>query len=75
MKSVFLTFALFLVVFGLLKLNIAEVLGSSWLPIVAIIVFLTVVITAISVIGLPTKKDFLRALRIKAKEADNEKDK
>lgn len=75
MKSVLLTFVLFLILFGVLQLDAAKVLGSSLLPIIALIVFLLVVAVAVSFFGFPTKKDFLKALKIKSKEADDEENK
>ena len=75
MKSVLITFVMFFVLFGLLKLNILSVLNGSWFPILSLVIFLIVIAIAVAMFGLPTKNDFLRALKLKGKDTDNEKDK
>ena len=74
MKSVLLTFLMFVVVFGVLRPEVVSVLDGYWFPIVSLIIFVIVVGTAVFMFGLPTKQDIKNALKIKSKEAKDEKD-
>ena len=75
MKSVLITFLMFAVLFGILKLNIVSLFDGSTFLIVSCIIFVIVIGIAIALFGLPTKKDLLTALKIDRKDVDDEKDK
>lgn len=75
MKSVFLTFIMFAVLFGILKLNIVSLFNNFWFPLLSLILFIIVISIAVALFGLPKKSDILAALKIKRKDADDEKDK
>jgi len=75
MRSVLLTFLMFAVLFGILKLNIVSLLDGSTFFIVSVAVFVIILGIAVAMFGLPTKKDFLSAIKINRKDVDDEKDK
>lgn len=75
MKSVMLTFLMFAVVFGILKLNIASLFEGSTFFIVSCIVFIIVIAVAVALFGLPRKKDWFSAIKIQRKDVEDEKDK
>ena len=56
MKSVFITFIIFIVVFALLKAGIISVISSSVFHYLVYGLFIIVIIVAIRLIGLPTAK-------------------
>lgn len=74
MKSVLLTFLMFIVLFGVLRPEVVSLLDGYWFPIVSLIIFAVVVCVAVFMFGLPTKQDIKNALKIKGKEAKDEKD-
>lgn len=75
MKSVILTFLMFVIVFGALKLNFAVVFDGFWFPITAVIIFITILSVAIFMFGMPKKQDILKAFKIERKDVEDEKDK
>ena len=74
MKSVLLTFLMFILLFGVLRPEVVSVFDGYWFPIVSLIIFAVVVGVAVFMFGLPTKQDIKNALKIKGKEAKDEKD-
>ena len=74
MKSVLLTFLMFIVLFGVLRPEVISLLDGYWFPITSVIIFIIVVGVAVFMFGLPTKQDIKNALKIKGKEAKDEKD-
>lgn len=74
MKSVLLTFLMFAVLFGILKLNVVSLLDGSTFLIVSAAIFAIILGIAVFLFGLPTKEDLLAAMKIKRKDADDEKD-
>ena len=75
MKSVIITFLIFAILFGLLKLNIMVIFDGFWFPMISLIVLLIVFAIAVAMFGLPTSDDFKKALNFKKKEVNDEKDK
>ena len=74
MKSVFLSFLMFLVLFAFLKTGLFSFLNCSWFTAVSLVIFIIIIGIAVFMFGLPTKQDFKKALKIKGKEARDEKD-
>ena len=66
---------MFITLFGILKLDVVALINNAFFPILSIIIFLFVIIVAVSLFGIPTKKDLFTALKFKRKEAENEKNK
>lgn len=74
MKSVVLTFLMFLLVFGALRLGLVSLFDGPWFLIATFAIFLIVIGVAVFMFGLPTKQDFKKALKLEDKEVDDEKD-
>ncbi len=74
MKSVIITFVIFIALFGLLKLDISSVFSGYWLPLISLVTLIATFAVAIFLFGLPTKDNFKKALNIKQKEVEDEKD-
>ncbi len=75
MKSVLITFVMFAVIFGILKLDIASIFEGQTFFLISCAIFVIVTGVAIALFGLPNKKDWLSAIRIKRKDVEDEKDK
>ncbi len=74
MKSIFITFLMFILLFGLLKLNVTTIFDGFWFPIISLIILAVIIAIAVSMFGLPTKENFKEALKLKEKEVKDEKD-
>ena len=74
MKSVLLTFLMFIVLFGVLRPEVVSVFDGYWFPIMSLVIFVIVVGVAVFMFGLPKKQDIKNAFKIKGKEANDEKD-
>lgn len=74
MKSVIITFVIFIALFGLLKLDISSIFNSYWLPLISLLILIFIFAIAAFLFGLPTKDNFKKALNIKSKEVEDEKD-
>ena len=75
MKSVLITFVMFAAIFGILKLDIASIFEGQTFFLISCAIFVIVTGVAIALFGLPNKKDWLSAIRIKRKDVEDEKDK
>lgn len=72
MKSIGATILMFIGVFGILWLGALDVLNSEYFVYVASIMFFLVILTAVLVVGCPSKKDFINALKIYPKHHTKE---
>ena len=72
MKSIFLTFIMFIALFGLLRPSVVSHLEGGWFPVVSFIIFVIVIGVAIYMFGLPTKQNFRDAFKLKTKKKEEE---